>query len=309
MKHLLSTTAIMLLTALPLQAEQHGGAASDMSVMVGEAEIQVEALSSASVFMPGENSDATVGANMDLQEIPSDWTEIGSVEDIYVTADGKIATLVVAPSDAAETDANRVGLEADSFTLAKLDGEDGRVAVIFTGDMATFQGAGEFDQAKAEEEGEMSAMPGMDSPDEMAEDLGDAAEGAADAAGDAVGDAADAVGATTDDAAATAEETGRELTVDTPVDREALTAEDLDGISVYEPSGDSVGEISEIVLTEDGKIDKIVVDVGGFLGIGEKPVALAFDELEISRDDSMNGLRVEISYSQEELEGMEDWEG
>ncbi|MEQ8897595.1 MAG: PRC-barrel domain-containing protein [Roseovarius sp.] len=95
-------------------------------------------------------------------------------------------------------------------------------------------------------------------------------------------------------------------------ERGKLTAEDLEGVSVYGTDEDRLGEISDLVLSDDGRITEVIVDVGGFLGIGEKPVALPFEDLDLQRsdEDSMTGgLRATTVYTSEELEGMDSWEG
>ena len=54
---------------------------------------------------------------------------------------------------------------------------------------------------------------------------------------------------------------------------------------VYSSSGDDaeeIGNISDIIFTEDGRISGVVIGVGGFLGIGEKNVAVPFDMLEFT---------------------------
>ena len=38
------------------------------------------------------------------------------------------------------------------------------------------------------------------------------------------------------------------------------------------------------MLTQDGKVDAVIIDVGGFLGVGEKPVAVGFDKLAFMAD-------------------------
>lgn len=55
----------------------------------------------------------------------------------------------------------------------------------------------------------------------------------------------------------------------------------LTGARVYGSGDEDVGEIGELLLTDDGKLDRAVIDVGGFIGIGEKPVAVNLDELTI----------------------------
>ena len=63
-----------------------------------------------------------------------------------------------------------------------------------------------------------------------------------------------------------------------------LKAEELVGTTVYGANDENIGEISDIVLTQDGKVDAMIIDVGGFLGVGEKPVAVGFDKLAFMTD-------------------------
>lgn len=93
----------------------------------------------------------------------------------------------------------------------------------------------------------------------------------------------------------------------TPVVPDALTTEDLTGERVYDANDQWIGEVSQLLLTDDGKLDRAVIDVGGFLGIGEKPVALSMDQLRIVRDE--NGvLRVYLPLTREELEALPTYE-
>ena len=45
---------------------------------------------------------------------------------------------------------------------------------------------------------------------------------------------------------------------------------------IYDPSDAKIGEVSDVLVSTDGKIDALIVSVGGFLGIGEKDVAVPF---------------------------------
>jgi sporulation protein YlmC with PRC-barrel domain len=46
--------------------------------------------------------------------------------------------------------------------------------------------------------------------------------------------------------------------------------------NVYDPSGAKIGEISDVLVGKDGKVEAFIVSVGGFLGVGEKDVAVPF---------------------------------
>ena len=67
-----------------------------------------------------------------------------------------------------------------------------------------------------------------------------------------------------------------------------ISADRLKGTTVYGANNKDIGEIGDVVLTTAGKVDAIVVDVGGFLGIGQKPVAISMDNLQFMQDANGN---------------------
>jgi sporulation protein YlmC with PRC-barrel domain len=66
-----------------------------------------------------------------------------------------------------------------------------------------------------------------------------------------------------------------------------ITSEALVGTTVYGANDEMIGEIGDVVL-EGEKVDSIIVDVGGFLGVGEKKVAVAMDNLAFMTDADGN---------------------
>jgi len=66
-------------------------------------------------------------------------------------------------------------------------------------------------------------------------------------------------------------------------------ASDLEDMDIYSTAGEQIGEVSDVVLNRNGETVALVVGVGGFLGLGEKNVAIPFTAVEISasrRDES-----------------------
>jgi sporulation protein YlmC with PRC-barrel domain len=83
-------------------------------------------------------------------------------------------------------------------------------------------------------------------------------------------------------------------------DANTVLATDLIGESVYGLDKVKIGKISDLIFSKDGKsVEGIVIGVGGFLGIGEKSVALKMDRLQMSRDQ--DGLRLVMDVRKEEL--------
>jgi hypothetical protein len=52
------------------------------------------------------------------------------------------------------------------------------------------------------------------------------------------------------------------------------------GLYVYNDANERLGSINEVLMDSSGKINKAVIGVGGFLGIGESNIALNFDQLK-----------------------------
>jgi len=57
-------------------------------------------------------------------------------------------------------------------------------------------------------------------------------------------------------------------------------ASKLVGLAVYNDSNEKLGDISEILVDNTGKINAVVVGVGGFLGMGQHDIAVSFDKLK-----------------------------
>jgi sporulation protein YlmC with PRC-barrel domain len=66
----------------------------------------------------------------------------------------------------------------------------------------------------------------------------------------------------------------------TKMETNHIMASDLIGTRVVSANNESIGDINDVILDRNGQIMAAVVGVGGFLGIGEKDVAVPFKSLE-----------------------------
>jgi len=62
----------------------------------------------------------------------------------------------------------------------------------------------------------------------------------------------------------------------TSIPGNALTVTDWYKQDVYDPNNNKIGQISDVLVDKSGKITALIVGVGGFLGAGEKDVAVPF---------------------------------
>jgi len=54
----------------------------------------------------------------------------------------------------------------------------------------------------------------------------------------------------------------------------------LIGVDVYNDANEKIGNIEELIVDNSGKIEHVILGVGGFLGMGEHYVAVNFDKLK-----------------------------
>lgn len=80
----------------------------------------------------------------------------------------------------------------------------------------------------------------------------------------------------------------------------------LVGQTVYNNANERIGDINDLVLSADGKISTAVIGVGGFLGLGEKLVGIAFSDLKLNREAD-GSLRITVESTKEALENAPDF--
>jgi sporulation protein YlmC with PRC-barrel domain len=57
-------------------------------------------------------------------------------------------------------------------------------------------------------------------------------------------------------------------------------ASKLMGLDVYNEANEKLGDINELILDKNGKVNAVVIGVGGFLGMGEHDIAVTMDKLK-----------------------------
>ena len=70
---------------------------------------------------------------------------------------------------------------------------------------------------------------------------------------------------------------------------------------------EDIGTITDLVIGEDGQINAVVVGVGGFLGMGEKNVAIEWDSLELTKDEDGEDYVITVNASEDALEAAEEY--
>ena len=90
-----------------------------------------------------------------------------------------------------------------------------------------------------------------------------------------------------------------------------MRASFLIGANVTNMRNETVGEINDLVLDKDGKIAAVIVGVGGFLGIGEREVALDYKSLTIRYDPNAmtnaGATTIQVNATKESLKNAPAW--
>ena len=61
-------------------------------------------------------------------------------------------------------------------------------------------------------------------------------------------------------------------------------ASKLMGLDVYNEANEKLGDINELILDKNGKVNAVVIGVGGFLGMGEHDIAVSMDKLKFMEE-------------------------
>lgn len=215
------------------------------------------------------NPPATTAQN---NAVPNNQDRIGDINNLVVAKDGSIEAVIIGVGGFLGMGEKNVAVPFHSLTWST-DADGKRMAYLDTTEQQ-LKNAPSFDVSALEQN--RQGAPGTANPANT--------QTAANAP--AAGQNA-AVGTANDGAPA--------------VDSTKISANELMNTTVYDAQNQNVGNVGDVIMTKDGKIDAIVVDIGGFLGIGEKPVAIAFEDLNIQKDQ--NGkLALHTGFTKQQLD-------
>lgn len=287
MKRLLATAATAMVLGTAAYADGHTAAFSDMTfdeaVNLNASELIGMRVYATEADINNESTVATDGK--------TEWDDIGEINEIVLTRDGTVQSVIVGVGGFIGVGERDVAVDMSQIKFVSEEGNKDDFFLVINASAAGVKEAPEYAYERENTAVETNADT------ETAVDTDTKSEAASDAQMETAAD--------------------RPMLTPPAVEREGyqtatiedLTTEDLTGARVYGPGDEDVGEIGELLLTDDGQLDRAVIDVGGFLGIGERHVAVTFDELQIVRAESGGDVRVYIDSSQEALEQQPEYEG
>lgn len=280
MKRLLMTTAMCAALATTALADAHTGVVMDYTA--SETDMFASELIGMRVYSTENNVDQMMPMTAGAE---TEWDDIGEINEIVISPDGQVAAVIVGVGGFLGMGEKDIALDISQIKLMRESNEadDFFLVVQATGDM--FKDGPAYNRSAAPEETDANTATVTDE-------------------------------ATQTDTTTRPAPRDRDMLLAPAVDREGyapaertdLTAEMLTGARVYGANDEDIGEIGELLLKDDGTIDRAVIDVGGFLGMGEKQVAVTLDELTFLREDGGDSVNVYIDATQEALEAQPAYE-
>lgn len=261
----------------PAPAASAGAQAPSASAPADTAQTPVDM--NAAPAEPVKRADGNLATNIIGETVYNgtgdDAQNIGSVNDIVLTKEGKAESLIIGVGGFLGLGAKNVAYEFGKAQWAEKNGDRWLVAQTTKEEL---QAQPDFDRKAYD------PVPATTASNEPAATAPAAAP--TDTTAPAVTPADKTAEATTPDASAP------DQTQTAAIDKSTLTempvgeirGDDLKGTTVYGANDVKVGEIGDVVLAPDSKTDAVIVDVGGFLGIGEKEVAVGMDNLKFMTD-------------------------
>jgi hypothetical protein len=85
-----------------------------------------------------------------------------------------------------------------------------------------------------------------------------------------------------------------------------ILASTLIGQPAVNAQNETIGDVNDLVTDQNGKVIAALIGVGGFLGLGEKDVAVRFEDLKLTRDDD-NNVKVMLDLNKDTLTSAPDY--
>lgn len=73
----------------------------------------------------------------------------------------------------------------------------------------------------------------------------------------------------------------------------------MDDADVYNGRDEKIGDVEDLIATDAGQVEAVVISVGGFLGLGERYVAVPMSAVRVTRE--RDTTRVMLDMTREQL--------
>jgi sporulation protein YlmC with PRC-barrel domain len=277
---------------------QTGGTAqpaeTDAAAAEGAPETQpLEAETAETAPEAGGTATMAGGSGPISQDELNQMENIGAVDDMIIDEQGELQAVVLDIGGFLGIGSRVVALSTDEIDFRRGQDDPSEIYVVSRAGSDTLENAPEFDRSMLEDQ-------------EMAQADGEAAPATAESQPMAQ-----------DEMAGDTWRGDRQPMVAPDMQREGyamaeaqqFTADTLMGANVYDANDENIGSVSDVVVSQaDGSLEAVVIDVGGFLGLGTHTVAVGLDEMTVLQSEDGSDLRAYVDVTQEQLESMPEFD-
>ena len=280
MKKLLAATAMSLALGTTAWADAHSGMMTTYESAQGQ-DLYASELIGMRVYSAEQDFDSFNADTVVPDDSEANWDDIGEVNEVILGRDGQVKAIILGVGGFLGIGEKDVAVDINSIKFVNEDDDPGDFFLVVKTNKEALTDAPAYERQReaAMEETETETA------------------------------AAQTETATQDPARpmlATPEIERDGYAAATP---DQMTTEDLTGARVYGANDEDIGEVNELLLDDSGKIKEAVLDIGGFLGLGEHQIAVTMDELKVMRSDDGGDIRVYVNATKEELEAQPEYDG
>lgn len=286
MKRIIATTAMTLMLSTSAFAAAHTTTLSPYA-MEQQGDIYASEFIGMRVYAAETDYDSFTADTMIEAGAEQEWDDIGEINDVILGRDGSVKAVIIGVGGFIGIGEKDVAVEMSGIKMVNEKDDEGDFFLVVNTNKEALT---EFEaysrttamemKAEAETEAEMvearaeaTAKPMMDGDREMfmAPEITRDGYGAA--------------------------------------SMDEMTTEDLTGATIYGTKDEDIGEINSLIVDDSGQITRAILDIGGFLGLGEHQISVTLDELSILREADGSDFRVFIDATKEQLEAQPEYEG
>lgn len=250
------------------------------------------------------------------------WEDVGSISDVVISKDGEVRGILIDVGGFLGLGARTVMVDINELYFVADDAAGGTA----TGTTAA-EGVDDFSIVAAMTEEQMEALPEWDENRlsegfesrrtvdnaSMTTPTGGTTAVGTEAGGDQAqtGQVQTQTGQTQTGQAQTGDRMGTAGTPEgyTQMNAEDRTAERLIGANAYGAQGEDMATVDDLVLDADGAATHVIMDVGGFLGMGTHTVAIEIDQVDILWNDQDGDVMVQVPMTEDQLRELPAYEG
>lgn len=301
-KHLLATTAAISLIAAPVAFAQDNSGAMDNNSIFSQEPYEGEAPAGGFYSANTDQILATrfIGANI-YNSAGEDAETVGDVNDIIMTPDGRAVAVIAGVGGFLGIGEKEVAVSIDELAWqTDADGDQ-----VLVGDLTKeeLENAPAFDREALTPERNTAELPADKSMEGNETAQAESTAQDQQMAENQSDDAGMSAESDPDSSTITASTPNMETT---PATEAQFEASELIGMKVVSANDENVGEVSDVLVNDGGKIEAFIIDVGGFLGMNEKPVAVSMKDLQFARiEGSGDWSEIKTGLTKESLESQE----